>query len=42
MSDKLIGRVHKINIKNRKLKSNAESKFDSEFGISPKQYRNLL
>ena len=38
MSDKLIGRVHKINIKNRKLKSNAESKFDSLTGLYTKKH----
>lgn len=38
MSDKLIGRVHKINIKNRKLKSNAESKYDSLTGLYTKKH----
>ena len=38
MSDKLIGRVHKINIKNRKLKSNAESKFDLLTGLYTKKH----
>ena len=38
MSDKLIGRIHKINVKNRKPKSSAESKYDSLTGLYTKKY----
>lgn len=38
MNDKLIGRVHKINVKNRKPRSSAESKYDSLTGLYTKKY----
>ena len=38
MNDKIVGRVHKINIRNRKAKSTLESKYDSLTGLYTKKY----
>ena len=38
MNDRLIGRVHKINVRNRKAKSNPETKYDSLTGLYTKEY----
>ena len=38
MNDKIVGRVHKINIRNRKAKSNPEQKYDALTGLYTKSY----
>ena len=38
MNDRLIGRVHKINVRNRKAKLNSESKYDPLTGLYTKEY----
>lgn len=38
MSDRIVGRVHKISIRNRKAKSDAEQKYDSLTGLYTKDY----
>ena len=38
MSDRIVGRVHKISIRNRKAKSDTEQKYDSLTGLYTKDY----
>ena len=38
MNDRLIGRVHKINVRNRKVKPSSESKYDPLTGLYTKEY----
>ena len=38
MNDRLIGRVHKINVRNRKVKSTSEPKYDPLTGLYTKEY----